>query len=192
MKNWLSNNIVEKEIDGHIVKFRRIPVGTIQKFRVVGEEVSKALALLFKDTEHDIETEELRTPSEHVDDDGQPYLSTGFKQQAAHPSVLSMRATQLEEGIKGIVAALTKDDSLDVLSEVIVKSAWEEFNDADIPNIKDQMDLVTMVEFLKGALEASAGDYAKLGKSWFQNNPTAKVVLAGLVPEEAPMETPAE
>lgn len=187
MKNWLSNNVITKTIDGKEIKFRRVPVGTLQKFRTVGEEVAKALALLFKDTAHDVEFEDIKTPSQSKDDNDVPYTSNVFKQQAAHPSVLSMRKLDMEDGIKGVLNGLMKDESLEVLCEVIVKSAWEEFTDEDIPKMKDNLDAVTMIEFLKGAFEASAGDYAKLGKSWFQSNPTVQDTLGKMgLTEKAP------
>lgn len=196
MNNWLSNNIITKTIDDREVKFRRVPVGTLQKFRIVGEEAAKALALLFKNDAHDVEFEDVKTPSQvSPSDGGAPYMSTVFKQQAAHPSVLSMRKLDMEDGIKGILNALMKDESMLVLCEVIAKSAWEEFNEEDIPQMAESLDAVTMIEFLKGAFEASAGDYAKLGKSWFQSNKTVqsaldKVAMPGSPEfEEAPAKT---
>ncbi len=176
MKDWLIKKIITREIDGQEVKFRRIPVGTLQKFRIINEDVSKALTLLFKDTTHDVEVDQMSTPSEDRDAEGTPYMSTGIKQSAAHPSIITLRTTQMEEGIKGIISALTSDESIEVLSEIIVKSAWEEFDESDIPKLKDQMDLVTMIEFLKGAFEASAGDYAQLGKSLFQKGKVKELI----------------
>lgn len=181
MRDWLANKVITKTIDGEEVQFRRVSAGTLQKFRTVGEAASKAIALLFKDTTHDIEVEEVKSPSQTVDPEtGAPYMSSVFKQQAAHPSVLSMRKLDVEDGIKGIIRALTEDESMDVLSEIIVKSAWKEFEESDIETLKDKMDLITMIEFLKGAFEASAGDYAKLGKSWFQSNTAVQTALGSL------------
>lgn len=177
MKNWLNNKTITKEIDGHQIVFRRIPVGTLQKFRFLADDVSKALALLFKDTSQDIKVEQISTPSDVIDPDGTPFMSTDYIQEAAHPSNIQLRKTQLEEGIKGMINAVARDESLEVIAEIIVKSASEEFNDADIPNIKNEMDLATMIEFLKGAFEASAGDYAQLGKSLFQKIPHLKEAL---------------
>ena len=177
MKNWLNNKIIEKEIDGVVVKFRRVPIGTLQKFRTINEDVAKALAMLFKDTSHDVEIDQMSTPSESVDGEGTPFMNTGYKQSAAQASIISLRKTQLEEGIKGIINALTRDESFEILCEVVAKSAWEEFDGVDVARIKEEVDTVTLIEFLKGAFEASAGDYAKLGKSWFQKNPKVAELL---------------
>lgn len=173
MKNWLNKKVIEKDIDGEMIKFRRVPVGTLQKFRTVGDEVSKALGMLFKDTSHDVEVDQMSTPSESVDNEGTPFMSSSVKQSAGHPSVLSMRKIQMEEGIKGIINAFLKDDSMEVLCEIIAKSAWEVYGDVGEDkylDIRDNMDGITFVLFLKYAFEASAGDYANLGKSLFQNS----------------------
>jgi len=170
MKNWLSKTVIEKEIDGEMVKFRRVPIGTLQKFRNVSDEVSKALGMLFKDTSHDIEIDQMSTPSESLDAEGTPFMSSGFKQSAAHPSILSMRKTQMEEGIRGIINALMKDEAMEVLCEIIAKSAFDEEWPEDLMKIREEMDTATFVLFLKYAFEASAGDYANLGKSLLQNN----------------------
>ena len=177
MKNWLNNKIITKEIDGTEVKFRRVPVGTLQKFRTINEDVARALTMLFKDTTHDVKTEQMSTPSDEKDADGVPYMNTNYTQEAAHPSNIQLRKTQMEEGIKGIINALTRDESMEVLCEIIIKSAYEEMEGKEPVALKDEMDLVTMIEFLKGAFEASAGDYAALGKSWFQKNPKLQGIL---------------
>lgn len=168
MKNWLNNKTIAKEIDGQEVTFRRVPVGTLQKFRFLAEDVSRALALLFKDTSHDVKVEQVATPSEKVDADGAPFMSTQYIQDAAHPSNIQLRKTQLEEGIKGMINAVMAEESMDVLVEIIKKSAFEEEWPEDSAKIKEEMPLDVMIQFLQGAFEASAGDFASLGKSWFQ------------------------
>jgi hypothetical protein len=176
MKNWLNKKVIEKDIDGEMVKFQRVPIGTLQKFRNVSDEVSKALGMLFKDTSHDIEVKQMSTPSESVDADGTPFMSSSVDQAAAHPSVLSMRKTQMEEGIRGIINAFMKDESMAVLCEIIAKSAFEEKWPEDVTEIRDSMDTATFILFLKYAFEASAGDYANLGKSLLQNTKVAEVL----------------
>lgn len=171
MKNWLNYKTITKTIDGKEVVFRRVPVGTLQKFRFMADDVSKALALLFKDTSKDVKVEQMSTPSEKQDAEGNAIMTTQYIQDASVPANIALRKSQLEEGIKGVVRSVMADESLEVLSEIIVKSASEEFNDSDIPLIKDQMDAATMFEFLKGAFEASAGDYSELGKSLFRKIP---------------------
>jgi hypothetical protein len=177
MRNWLNNKIVTKTIDEQEVKFRRIPVGTLQKFRFLAGDVSKALAMLFKDTSHDVKVEQLSTPSSMTDESGTPFMSNEVVHEAAHPSTISLRKTQMEEGIKGIINTLFAEESFDVLAEVIIQSAWEECEGATTEDIKTKMPPNIAVQFLQGAFEASAGDYAELGKSWFQKNPKLKEIL---------------
>jgi hypothetical protein len=165
MKDWLTSTTVTKNIQGEDVEFRRIPVGLFQKCRTLNESVSKAMAMLFKDTTKDVEINQVSVPS---DVEGQ--MSTEYKQSAIQPAIASMRATQMEQGIKGIIDAITSEATMDVLSEIIVTSAYKTFSKDDAHRIKDEMDVATMIVFLKGAFEASAGDYAKLGKSLFQKN----------------------
>lgn len=176
MKNWLNHKTVEKEIQGHTVKFRRIPIGILQKCRGLNEDVSKALAMVLKDTSHDIEVESITNESG----------ATSFTHSAAQASIISMRKIQMEEGIKGILEAITKDTTLEIVSEIIVASAYEEFSESDVKSLKDNMDAVTMFEFLRGAFEASAGDYASLGKSLFQKNQKVQDIVEK-VKEAAPM-----
>jgi len=175
MKNWLGKNIVTKTIQEQEVKFRRIPVGILQKCRGLNDDVASALGMVFKDKSHDVEVEQLSTEGG----------GSSYKQSAAQASILSMRKTQLEQGIKSIMEALTKDDTMEILSEIIVASAWEEFSEEDVKDLKNKMDPVTMFEFLKGALEASAGDYAQLGKSLLQKNPAVKEALEKIKTETA-------
>lgn len=177
MRNWLNNKVITKEIDGTEVKFRRVPVGTLQKFRFLAEDVSRALALLFKDTSHDIKVEQRSVPTEKTDGEGAPYMSTEYVQEAAHPSNIQLRKTQLEEGIKGMINAVTAEESLDVLCEIIRKSAFEEEWPEDADKMKEGLPLDIMIQFLQGAFEASAGDFASLGKSLFQKNPKIKELL---------------
>jgi len=166
MKNWLGKNIVTKTIQGEEVAFRRIPVGILQKCRGLNEDVAKAVGMVFKDKSHDVEIEQLTSEG-----------GSSYRQTAAQASVLSMRKTQIEQGIKSIMDAVTKDDTMDILCDIIVYSAWEEFSPEDAKDLKNKMDPITMFEFLKGALEASAGDYAELGKSLLQKNPTLKAAI---------------
>lgn len=177
MKNWLETKIVTKTIDGQQVRFRKIPIGTLRKFKCVNKDVAKALTMLFKDTQHDIKVTNLSVPSEVLDADGKPVLTQSYEQTAAEPSIISMRKTQMEEGIKALIDAVTGEESFNVIAEVICKSAWETFSDDDIPKVQDNMGFDTVVEFVKGAIEASAGDYAELGKSLFQNNSQLQAVL---------------
>lgn len=168
MKNWLNNKVITKTIDGHEVRFRRVPVGTLQKFKFLSDDISKALAMLFKDTTHDIAIQQRSVPTSLKNEDGTIAMSSEYVQEAAVPANLQLRKLQMEEGIKGLMRSFMADEAMEILSEIVVKSAFEEFSDEDIPRIKTSMDPATMLEFLKGAFEASAGDYEKLGKSLFQ------------------------
>jgi hypothetical protein len=90
-----------------------------------------------------------------------------------------MRKIQIEEGIRGIIDAVTKDDTMEVLCEIIAKSAWKMYGDVEEDkyiDIRDTMDTATFILFLKYAFEASAGDYASLGKSLLQNNKVQEVL----------------
>jgi hypothetical protein len=180
MKDWLNNKIIEKEIDGHTIKFRRISVGTLQKFRVVGEEVATLLALVFKDTSKDAKVEQIEQPTDKKDSTGASLATKSYVQEDAKPAIIELRARQMREGIEGLLKALTKDEALDVLAEIIVASAFEEFEESDIPKIKTELSPDLMVQFLCGAFEVSTGDFAKLGKSWCQKNPQIKEILASV------------
>lgn len=161
MKNqWISNKEVTRTINGREIKFRKIPVGTLQKCRSLNDSVSKFLGMLFKDKSHDIEVEQLTSK------DG----NQSFKQSAADPSIIQLRKTQVEEGIKGLLNTITDDATMLLISEIIVKSAYDEFTLEDIPRLKDELGIDDMVELLKGAFDASAGDYAELGKSLLRKN----------------------
>jgi len=177
MKDWLSKKVVEKTIEGELIRFRKVPVGTLRKFRCINKDLAKALGMVFKDKSHDVTVHQVATPSDAIGTDGETIMTTAFDQGAAENSTLSMRNLQMEEGIKALINAVTDDGAFDVLAEVVVKSAWEEFTEDDIPKIQDAMPTDTLVQFLQGAFEASAGDYAKLGKSLFQNNPQVQSVL---------------
>ncbi len=170
MKNYLTSKTITKEIDGEEVEFRRIPVGLLQECRHLNESVSKAIAMLLKDTSKDIEVEQVSVPSGEVDKEGNAIMTTQYKQSAVQPSIASMRALQVEQGTKGILTALTCEESLKLASRIIVASAHKTFTKEDVDAIKENMDLVTMGQFLMGAFEASAGDFSKLGKSLFQKN----------------------
>jgi len=170
MKKWLNNKTITKTIDGEEIEFRRIPVGVFQKLRGLNESASKAISMLFKDTTKDVEIEQLSVPTDKTNPDGTPVMSTEFKQAAIQSSMASMRVQQMEQGVKGLIDTLTSDDTMEVLCEIIATSAYKEFEGVDPKEIKEGMDVATMVQFLIGAFEASAGDYAKLGKSLFQKN----------------------
>lgn len=171
MKNkWLTKKTITKTIDDQEVVFRKIPVGTLQKCRGLEDGIAKFLGMLLKNTDNDVEREGLQDTSGN----------SSWKTSAAQGHIIEMRAAQLENGIKGLMSVVTSDESMLLLSEVIVKSAYEEFEDADIPTLKDSMGIDTMIEFLKGALEASAGDYALLGKSLFQKHPKVQEVLEAM------------
>ena len=176
MKNWLSKTEIEKEIDGEKVVFRRVPVGTLQKFRHVSDDVSKGLGMLFKDDKHDHKTEQISTPSDAVDSDGTPYMTTQYTEDAPHVSTISMRKTQIEEGIRALINAVMRDESMEVLCEIIAKSAFKEEWPDDLLTIRDEMDPVTFGLHLKYAFEASVGDYASLGKSLLQNTKVSEVL----------------
>lgn len=171
MKDWLTQKTIIKNIDGQDVEFRRIPVGILQKCRNLNESVAKALAMVFRDTAKDVEINQVSVPSEKMDAEGKPVMSTEFKQASINPSLASQRVAQTEAGIKSLIDALTSEDTMKIVSEIIVASAYKEFSKEDTDKIKDNMDIGTVIQFLKGAFEASAGDYAKLGKSLFQANP---------------------
>lgn len=171
MKNWRSKHTITKNIDGHDVVFQRISAGTLQKFRILNDDVSKALAILMLDTSKDAEVTQLSVPSEKQYPDGTPIMTQDYKQAAVSPALASMRKAQLDDGIKHLLDLVTSEQALDVLCEIIVKSAPAEFDTEDIQDIKEHMDILTMFEFLKGAFEASAGDYEKLGKSLCQKSP---------------------
>lgn len=161
MKNkWASDKEITRTINGREIRFRKVPVGTLQKCRALNDNASKFLGMLFKDKTNDIEVEQIESR------DG----NKSFKQSAADPSIIQLRKTQTEEGIKGLLNTFTDDATLLLLSEIIVKSAYDEFTQEDIPNLKDELGLDDMIELLKGAFEASAGDYADLGKSLLRKN----------------------
>lgn len=180
MKNWLNTKTIKKEIDGEEVEFRRIPVGLLQKCRTLNESVSKALSMLFADKSKDVEVEQVSVPSDKLGADGNPIMSSEYKQGAIHVSQASMRATQMEQGIKGIIDSVTSDDTMKILSEIIYYSAYKEFEGVSkedaISQIPEKMDTATLIQFIIGAFEASAGDYAKLGKSLFQTNKAQELV----------------
>lgn len=169
MKNWLAKNTITKNIDGEEVKFRRIPIGILQKFRFLADDASKALALLFKDTSKDVKFEQT-TQGE----------ASNYMQEAANPSIIQLRKVQTEEGISALLKAFTSDEAMDLLMEVIRASAneedWPESND----EMKNGLPPTIMIEMLKGAFEASAGDYEKLGKSLFRKIPGAQDALENL------------
>ena len=183
MKDWLSTKTVEKEIEGHKITFRKVPIGTLRKFRGVNKDIAKALSMLFKDTSKDVAIHQVETPSEVIGMDGKPVMTSAFDQSAAENSTLSMRNLQMEEGIKSLLNAVTDEAVLKVLAEVIVKSAWKEFTEEDIEKIPDEMPTDVLVKFLQGAFEASAGDYENLGKSLFQNNPQLQSFMEKVSPK---------
>lgn len=172
MRNWLKNKIVIKEIDGEEIKFQRIPVGILQKFKFLSDDVSKALSLVFKDTSKDSKFSQIQQGD-----------ATEIVHEAANPANIQLRKAQMEQGIKGIVDTLFADESFEILAEVIIHSAFEECAGATPQDIKDNMDPATAVQFLMGALEASAGDFAELGKSWCRKNPQLQALLDQKVPK---------
>jgi hypothetical protein len=181
--NWIQSKEVVRKIGDVEVKFRKVPIGTLQKCRNLNEDVARFVGMLCNDKKHDIEVEQITAQAG----------GSSYKQSAAQPSIISLRKTQTEEGIKGLLNAMTCDSTIELLSEIIVKSAYEEFTESDIPTLKDSIGVDDMIEFLKGAFEASAGDYAKLGKSLFQKNPKMQEIVAklraeGVLPEEKPVE----
>lgn len=167
---WLQSKVIVRKIGDREIKFRKVPVGTLQKCRHLNEDVARFIGMLFNDKKQDIEVEQITSA----------VGGSSYKQSAAQPSIISLRKTQTEEGIKGLLNALTSETTMELLSEIVVKSAFEEFTEADIPTLKDSIGIDDLIELLKGAFEASAGDYAKLGKSLFQKNPKMQELLSRL------------
>lgn len=176
--NWLGGKTVEKEIDGKKVVFYKIPAGTIRKFKALSDCIGSSLSLIFDSKDKDSRTERIQIPSEFKDDEGALYQ---IKQvtDAIDPKIAEMRRVQMEKGIASFVELLTGPDAMDIACEIIGRSARDIFEDykEDYSEIQNDIDIATMVKMLQGAWEASAGDFAEMGKSLFLQNPKIQDAL---------------
>lgn len=170
--DWLGGKTVEKEIDGTMVTFYRIPAGTLRKFNAIAGLIGKSLGVLFDSREHDSRQERIQVPSEFRDDNG-PLYEIKSTVDAVDPKIAEVRRAQVEEGIEKFINTLVGPEAMTIMCEIIGRSAREEFKDYkdDYSKLQDILDPMTMFQMLKGAWEASAGDFAELGKSLFLQNP---------------------
>jgi len=146
------------------VKFYALPIGVILKMKTAGKSISKFIATLMTDKTKDISVETSTVPSEERDAQGEAYVKSHVQQNEITPTMASFRHKQLNESIDGLIEGLTSPEVMDLVAEIVVRSAKDLFNPEDIAVFHENMDIGTMIPLLKGALEASAGGIEGLGK----------------------------
>lgn len=152
----------DEEVD---VKFYSIPVGTILKMKTAGKQLSKFIAVLLSDKSNDISTETSSVPSDIKDEGGTPYINSHVQKKEISPTLASFRHKQLTESIDGLFDELTAPDTLDLVAEIIIKSASDHFSPEEQKDLLDNLPMDVTIALLTGAFEASAGGIKGLGKS---------------------------
>ena len=168
MNNFCEKKSIEKEItlgdETRKVVFYAVPFGTVMKMRTVGKSLSKLITTLMTDGSKDAGSEYTSAVSGETDASGEAVMNTQTIVKEISPSMASLRHRQMSEAIEDLSEMLFSDDVQALLAEIIVKSASKEFMKEDQGTLFDNMDTETVILFLQGALEASAGGISGLGK----------------------------
>lgn len=177
MNNFCMQKSITKEIKigdkTEEVKFYAIPHGVILKMKTAAKPLAKLIATMMTDTSHDFGTDHTTVPSESAEGS-----SVNFVSKEISASLASLRHKQSAEAINEILDTILSNDTQDLLSEIVVRSASDMFDKDDAPKIADNMDTGTLIQFLSGAFEASASGVAGLGK--FLSPQTLNTVKAAL------------
>lgn len=146
------------------VTFYAIPMGTTLKLKSVGKQAAGLVSVLMADGSKDTAKETITRASDRADAEGNAYVDTVTTISEISPSMASFRHKQITDAVGGLLDAVTSDELMEVLCEVIVKSAKDELTGLNPKELPELMDLGTMFQFLKGAFKASAGGIGELGK----------------------------
>lgn len=153
---WKKKKIIEVDIQGEPTRFKGVPIGTLFKIKNLAEgnkALAKLLSYFFVDKSRDTE---VITTAEGV---------TNIK--PISPSIATMRQQTLEQGILGIQALLTSEESQELLAEILYYSAIDLSRDKTVQafakEVADQCPEV-ILELLIGVVKANKGIISTLGK----------------------------
>lgn len=143
------------------------------RMREIVEPITQALGTLFAKTSQDASRQQ------EVSADGKV---TTFV-QGLNPEVIALRETQRSEALARALRAVLEDNTRYQIGELLADSLREDFSENEGERAKearkfmDEMDLPTLIEFVKGYFKALAPVLDKSGNSMFSN-------LQGLVKRE--------
>ena len=150
--SYLTPNYVEHSVCGKKKRFYPVSVLKAFKMRRVGKPLAQALSVLFASRKHD-HSEQV----EQVVTEEQTMTVTSLS--AVSPEMASMRAKQQAEALAEAIDALTDDENVLVLAELIINSLREEWEEGQAPPAKEflsSLDTLSMRDMIWGLAKANA------------------------------------
>lgn len=163
--SFLDNEGIEHEVNGEMLTFYPVSMGTLFKVKSIGKPLAKALAILFDDKNRDYGTVNRSMRSE----DGAG-VDTEIIIDAVTVDMATLRSKQKEESIEGLIDALLDDDAKKTIGALIVESIKksEHFKDVDMPSPLEFMNTIpadSIIDFLTGVAKANKGVLGPLAET---------------------------
>ena len=162
------------------INFYPLPVGILWKMRKLKGPLAKSIAAAITSmktsgTQSSISKPEVLEGAVGEGSESNVYVATSNEKKELSSSAVSLLYNHVEAAVDGIVEAGMSDDSKEIVAEIIVSSAADFFKTPaeDKTEVFDKMPIGMALQFLKGALSASAEGLAFLGKSLPQGLATA-------------------
>lgn len=164
---FLESDSVEHEVNGTMISFHAVSLGTLFEIKVIGEPLAKALAVLFDDKGRDYGTVS-RNFYQPNSGQADQRMDNELIVEPRTPEMAALRAKQREESIGGLIEALLNDKSKAVLGKLIVESMKDYFDKGQVPpgvEFMNQIPATSIVDFLTGVAKANKGVLGPLAES---------------------------
>lgn len=152
-------NIIKE--GGKEITFYPLPVGPLLKVKNTLKEAAPFMATCFGNSDGDQDVDSMETVKE-VGEGVYPVTQRTVK--AISPSTASHRFKQRKESIESLVDALTSDATKNLIADIIIASASDEFKEEDRSMLTDEVPATVLFELVTGVIEANKGAFAGLGE----------------------------
>lgn len=162
---------VEEEVAGKKEKFWPVSVGMAFKLRRLGGSLAKALSVLFGATDRKQDQNKVirQFASSHVDEKGKAIFDFEDITEAITPAMAELRLTQRQQALEGVIEALTSEENMAVVGDIIKDSMRERFkkDDPTVPPGQEVFSMIPLPFFpsvLTGLAKANKGVFGPLGE----------------------------
>lgn len=161
-RSYLTPSHITGRVGNETVMFWPISGRVAFKVRKVGEPITKVLSVLFQSKKADVGRQTVQTP---VFENGVlKGMAEEVSEMASSADVLKFRADQMDRAVSQLWAAGMSDEVLDVLGEIVIDSAREEFKGWTSQKLWNEIPITVIPAFISGVIDANKGVFGPLAQ----------------------------